>query len=216
VKISDEKYREGDLICIGDALEYFGHTPEALLVQAENCNLQLYVALRPFTAKLIPHRVISDHTPLQAEYISNNSAAYVPLLPRYTGALKIFGEVEIQLYEAEGIPDAEVLYFWRLEESQKANISQIFIHSEHVEKIINPDAEQQFKQKSQMQAEAIRNCLITKGYDPLNLPKNSNGKPGVKSEIKKALLPNNKPTDLFTDRSFERAWECLLADTKRI
>jgi hypothetical protein len=61
-------------------------------------------------------------------------------------------------------------------------------------------------QRGAAQDAAILFELKKLGYDPLDLPKNQTGKPGVKAAIRKALLDNK----LFIGTSvFNRAWERL-------
>ena len=50
-------------------------------------------------------------------------------------------------------------------------------------------------------------CLIRdEGHDPLKLPKNEPGKPGIKAKVRKALKSN----PIFTGATvFEKAWERL-------
>lgn len=61
-------------------------------------------------------------------------------------------------------------------------------------------------QRFTAQDEVILKTIRVKGYDPLKLPENPPGKPGVKAEVRQALKNNN----LFTGNTvFKRAWERL-------
>jgi hypothetical protein len=61
-------------------------------------------------------------------------------------------------------------------------------------------------QRGTAQDAAILAALTGLGYDPLNLPKNPAGKPGVKAAVRAALLKDK----LFTGPSvFNSAWERL-------
>lgn len=58
------------------------------------------------------------------------------------------------------------------------------------------------------QEATILDCIKQLGHDPLNLPKNPKGKPGVKAAVKLALRNDR----LFTGTTvFEKAWERLAA-----
>lgn len=57
-----------------------------------------------------------------------------------------------------------------------------------------------------LQENAIKQCLIEKGYELSALPKNKSGHPGVKSEVRVSML---EKAELFTDTSFDKAWKRL-------
>lgn len=65
------------------------------------------------------------------------------------------------------------------------------------------------------QEKAILKTIGDLGYDPVNLPKRPPGRIWVKKEVKEKLMPDKKPTKLFTGRSFDKAWQNLL-DTNQI
>lgn len=60
--------------------------------------------------------------------------------------------------------------------------------------------------KQRRQEQAILNFLTSNGHDPKKLPKRPPGISGPKAKVKKAMLANKT---LFTDKSFELAWERL-------
>ena len=65
-------------------------------------------------------------------------------------------------------------------------------------------------QRTAAQDSAILCEIEKQGYDPLTLPKNLPGKPGVKAAIRAALSKNS----LFTGGTvFDKAWERLTART---
>jgi hypothetical protein len=62
------------------------------------------------------------------------------------------------------------------------------------------------KQRSKAQEEAILSMLQRNGHDPVQLVKNESGKPGVKSQIRRALGSGG----MWTGRTvFNKAWERL-------
>jgi hypothetical protein len=64
-------------------------------------------------------------------------------------------------------------------------------------------------QRGKAQDYVILKTLRSMGYNPLRLPKNPNGKDGVKAEVRGALKDNK----LFTGTTvFRRAWERLTAN----
>ena len=63
-------------------------------------------------------------------------------------------------------------------------------------------------QRSAAQDTAILEVIKTIGHDPLHLPRNEAGKPGVKAKVREAVGKNK----LFTGSTvFEKAWERLTA-----
>ena len=59
-------------------------------------------------------------------------------------------------------------------------------------------------QRNQAQSEAILHELKKQGYDPLALPKNPPGKPGVKAAVRKAIDGRG----IFTGKTvFSKSWE---------
>ena len=61
-------------------------------------------------------------------------------------------------------------------------------------------------QRQQAQDQAIMRLIRKEGHDPLQLPKNEPGKPGIKATVRKALQGDL----LFTGATvFEKAWERL-------
>lgn len=63
--------------------------------------------------------------------------------------------------------------------------------------------------RSKAQEAAILSELQRLNYNPLRLPDREKGKPGPRAEIKEVLLKN---AQLFTAKSFEKAWDRLRAD----
>lgn len=59
------------------------------------------------------------------------------------------------------------------------------------------------------QEKTILKTIGELGYDPMNLPQMPSGLPWVKSEVKNKLMPNKKPTSLFKDGNFGKAWQRL-------
>ena len=137
MEINHGKHSEGKLIPVTESLEYFGYQPDDLLEEADNARLELYVALKPFKAKLItvnnPESLIPDPTTLKASYQSG-SGGEVPLLPAYAYALLRFKEAEVKSFPAEIPNDENLIYHWVLEEPQKINFSHVYVHSEHIVK----------------------------------------------------------------------------------
>ena len=62
------------------------------------------------------------------------------------------------------------------------------------------------QQRSAAQNSAILQIIKNLGHEPQRFPPNPRGKPGVKAEVKQVMLKNSK---LFTEKSFEHAWERL-------
>jgi len=60
--------------------------------------------------------------------------------------------------------------------------------------------------KSVAQDTALLQVIGHLGHEPMSLPKNAKGRPGVKAEIKRVALKQN---GLFTASSFKHAWERL-------
>ncbi|MDQ0027756.1 hypothetical protein J2X90_005592 [Variovorax paradoxus] len=60
--------------------------------------------------------------------------------------------------------------------------------------------------KFQLQEKKILALLREMGLDPKSLPAREKGKPGCKAEAKKTALVDRR---LFTDKSFDKAWERL-------
>lgn len=61
-------------------------------------------------------------------------------------------------------------------------------------------------QRQQAQEQAIMRLIRDEGHDPLKLPKNKPGKPGIKAKVRKALQFD----PIFTGETvFEKAWERL-------
>lgn len=62
------------------------------------------------------------------------------------------------------------------------------------------------KGRQQLQEEAIIDSLITKGFDPKNLPPRPNGGSGAKAVAREHCLQNRS---LFTVKTFNSAWDRL-------
>jgi hypothetical protein len=60
--------------------------------------------------------------------------------------------------------------------------------------------------QSAKQQKAILDLLQEKYGDPKKLPKRQYGKAWVKSEIKKILVPDGRPSKLFSKNSFDKSW----------
>ncbi|WP_296946790.1 hypothetical protein [uncultured Massilia sp.] len=63
--------------------------------------------------------------------------------------------------------------------------------------------------KSTRQRELILQWLTSNGYNPEELPPRMRGKSGPKADVKAAMLKN---ANMFTEKSFEKAWESLRSD----
>lgn len=62
------------------------------------------------------------------------------------------------------------------------------------------------QQKAAVQEKAIRDEITNLGYDPKRLPRYEPGKPGIKAAVRAEMMKKPK---LFTDSSFEKAWQRL-------
>ncbi len=69
-----------------------------------------------------------------------------------------------------------------------------------------PTPPQKAVPKSVAQDTALLQVIGHLGHEPMSLPKNTKGRPGVKAEIKRVALKQN---GLFTASSFKHAWERL-------
>lgn len=209
MEIIDEKHCSGELINVADSLEYFGYEPKELLREAENCRLELYVALEPFKAKLIainkPVNLLPEPGVRKAE-LSICGREYASLLPSYAGMILSFQKVKVNFFPANIPNDEGYIYHWKLEEPQKVDISRIYVYSEHVIKKepVNsnfslPDTEISNSKLGPI-GEKIIECLKAEGYDPLKLPTYKNGFRGVKADI----------SDKLNIQTFDKHWEKLL------
>lgn len=72
-----------------------------------------------------------------------------------------------------------------------------------------PHKQEKFVPKLTLQRDSILQWLRSNGYNPNALPARMRGKSGPKAEVKAAMLKN---ASMFTEKSFEKAWESLRSD----
>jgi len=206
--IIDQNKLDDDLIPLREAAAAAGCTESELLRMAANDEILLYVELDPYTANLVA--VLSHEKPMSSN--RRCSGEQVPLLQHYAKTLKKCGKVEIRHYEANvngKIPQWD-WHYWVLEEPQIATIEHIYIARGHVtgEQLPEADTETQATplQRSAAQDCAILTAIEQAGHNPLMLPVNESGRPGVKAAIRGALKGNT----LFVGGTvFDKAWERL-------
>lgn len=103
----------------------------------------------------------------------------------------------------------------KINENKKFDESIQNIQNIHNNEIAEKTETQNLDIRNVISRPALRKNMIIKeiekmGIDPLNLPKQQNGKAGIKSEVKKNILGSS--AKLFTDSTFNVSWQDLRND----
>lgn len=216
MEIIDEKHCSGKLISIKESMDWFGYSSEEILEEAYNCKLELYVALKPFRAKLIainkPVSLHPDPTIKRAEHISGGGDD-VPLLPKYARMILRFGEAEIKSFPADLHDEEGTIYQWVLESPQMVDITRIYVFSEHVaRKSVLAEKKIKYVPKIDLQKEEILKCLINLGYDPLKVPPYEVGFHDIaKADVAIKLVPS---TLIGSENVLGNVWRALIKEGK--
>jgi hypothetical protein len=198
----------GNAIRITEAAQLIGCTVEDLLIQASRDEHLLYVALGPYSAKLIA--TPSHENPREGSY-TRNYHSLVALAGQYAGEIYIAGHADISYYQADFSGGVLDWHIWLLDEPQTVDVSKLFVRRLDVpgedarsgsDRPVpdNPvETEQgQGERRSPRDVQIRLICDIAKGfgYDLLDIP--YGGKAKIEAEcIKNAWL---------TKDQFRTAW----------